>query len=211
MSIRRDLRVATPFLVLSIRETLSHRPLSRRRSQRAILGSMAALRREHEHGVGSKRVNETDFDSSRVSIQLLSLLHPLRSPRFTRQRPESPSPPVRPPPPIATVLILAAPPTAKQLQAEWPTITPALYPRNTETIRSTPPSSDHKSPTRQEKILLNDPIVSEDLTAWLNAQGLRTGVTRYQIKGRKKESRHYPGHGRIGPGRALVVDGAEMV
>jgi len=65
----------------------------------------------------------------------------------------------RPSPPIATVLILAAPLAAQQLQAEWPIITPTLYPRITEIIRSTSPTSDHKTPTWHERILLYNSIV----------------------------------------------------
>lgn len=129
--------------------------------------------------------NSSDY----LDIDVISDTDIAAHPSSPFRSPSKPSPKAtlefnRPPPPIATILILPAPLTAKQLQAEWPTI--PLSPRFTETIRSTPPSSDHKNPTRHERILLYDPIVLEDLTAWLNAHGLRIEVGRCRIKGKKK-------------------------
>lgn len=92
------------------------------------------------------------------------------------------------PPPVATALVSAAPSTAKQIQAEWSNICSSLFPQIMQTIVSTPPSRDHKAPTWHEKILLYDPIVLEDLTAWLNGQGLRIEVMRSKSKGKKKAS-----------------------
>lgn len=92
----------------------------------------------------------------------------------------------RPPPPSPIATVPAAKCTAKQLQAEFPIIATTLFPRITQTVKSTPPSRDHKKPTWHEKMLLYDPIVLEDLTAWLNVQGLRIEVARPRLKGKKK-------------------------
>ncbi|KAF2168489.1 hypothetical protein M409DRAFT_21238 [Zasmidium cellare ATCC 36951] len=66
-----------------------------------------------------------------------------------------------------------------------------IFSRITATIRSTAPSTDMKNPTWHEKILLYDPIVLEDLTAWLNEQGLCIEMQRLKPKpksrGRKKK------------------------
>ncbi|KAH0018345.1 hypothetical protein KCU78_g7193, partial [Aureobasidium melanogenum] len=82
-----------------------------------------------------------------------------------------------PPPPLPTIAASTARCSAKQILAEWPGIAPTLFPKITKTVRSTPPSQDHKNPTWHEKILLYDPIVLEDLTLWLNAQGVRFEVS----------------------------------
>ncbi|OBW64002.1 MAG: UNC-50 family protein [Aureobasidium pullulans] len=91
-----------------------------------------------------------------------------------------------PPPPLPTAVASAARCSAKQLQAEWPVIAVTLFPRITQTVRSTPPSRDHKAPTWHEKILLYDPIVLEDLTSWLNGRGVRIEVTVPKGKAKKK-------------------------
>jgi hypothetical protein len=92
----------------------------------------------------------------------------------------------RPPPPTPLTLVPAARCTAKQLQAEWSNIATTLFPRITQIVRSTPPSRDHRDPTWHEKMLLYDPIVLEDLTAWLNSEGLRIDVILQKTKGKKK-------------------------
>lgn len=52
-----------------------------------------------------------------------------------------------------------------------------LLSRITQAITTFPPSHSGTNPTFHEKILLYDPIVIEDLTAWLNTEGLgRVGV-----------------------------------
>ncbi|KAK6003481.1 hypothetical protein QM012_009252 [Aureobasidium pullulans] len=94
-----------------------------------------------------------------------------------------------PPPPLPTLAGSTTRCSAKQLLAEWPGIAPALFPKITKTVRSTPPSHDHKNPTWHEKMLLYDPIVLEDLTLWLNVQGVRIEVSvpkAVKGKGKKK-------------------------
>ncbi|KAG9895431.1 hypothetical protein KCU98_g12175, partial [Aureobasidium melanogenum] len=96
----------------------------------------------------------------------------------------------RPPPtPLPTIAVSTTRCSAKQILAEWPGIAPTLFPKITKTVRSTPPSQDHKTPTWHEKMLLYDPIVLEDLTLWLNAQGVRIEVSVPKVvkgKGKKK-------------------------
>jgi len=117
--------------------------------------------------------------------------------------PHAPSPPRRlptsppkatldfdrpPPPPLPTFAASTARCSAKQLLAEFPSLAPTLFPRITSAVRSTPPSRDHKAPTWHEKILLYDPIVLEDLTAWLNTQGVRLEVSVPRpVKGKGKK------------------------
>lgn len=94
-----------------------------------------------------------------------------------------------PPPPLPAIAASTARCSAKQLLAEWTGIAPTLFPKITKTVRSTPPSQDHKNPTWHEKMLLYDPIVLEDLTLWLNSQGVRIEVTVPKVvkgKGKKK-------------------------
>lgn len=93
---------------------------------------------------------------------------------------------IPPPPPLPTAATSAIRCSAKQLQAEWSVIAVTLFPNITKTVRSTPPSRDHKAPTWHEKILLYDPIVLEDLTSWLNSQGIRIEVSVLRSKGKKK-------------------------
>ncbi|KAJ9621868.1 5'-flap endonuclease [Taxawa tesnikishii (nom. ined.)] len=53
-----------------------------------------------------------------------------------------------------------------------------LFPQITRTIKSAPPTTDLSNPSWNEKILLYDPIVLEDLTEWLHAQGLVVEISR---------------------------------
>lgn len=116
------------------------------------------------------------------------------------------TPPAAPPPDLAPpaspskqpIQPTAAPPTStatttsatlKPTDSRWPTITASLFPQITSTIRSTPRSTSLRDPPNwHEKILLYDPIVLEDLTDWLNAQGLRARVER-QVEVAKKKGR----------------------
>lgn len=47
-----------------------------------------------------------------------------------------------------------------------------LFSQITKAVTTFPPSHDPKSPTWYEKMLMYDPIVLEDLTVWLNTEGL---------------------------------------
>lgn len=72
-----------------------------------------------------------------------------------------------------------------QMQHIWS----VLFPKISSTVRSTPPSNNAANPTWHEKILLFDPIVIEDLTAWLNQEGLKVCLRRAKSKprGRKRK------------------------
>ncbi|PIA89610.1 Structure-specific endonuclease subunit SLX4 [Cercospora beticola] len=79
----------------------------------------------------------------------------------------------------------------KPEDASWTNVMPELFPQITATIKSTAPSTDLAHSTWYEKILLYDPIVLEDLTAWLNDRGVRVESRRLKpkprLKGRKKK------------------------
>jgi hypothetical protein len=55
----------------------------------------------------------------------------------------------------------------------WPEVKAKLFPDITNAVRSATPTNSIKNPTWHEKMLLYDPIVLEDLTSWLNEQGVR--------------------------------------
>lgn len=74
----------------------------------------------------------------------------------------------------------------KPTDPAWLTVQEVIYPQILQTIKSAPSSSDMKVPSWHEKILLYDPIVLEDLTAWLNRQGLRTEIKRQKPKVKKR-------------------------
>lgn len=57
-----------------------------------------------------------------------------------------------------------------------------LFAEITRTVKSEPRTADLKNPSWFEKILLYDPIVLEDLTAWLNKQELRTASDGKELK-----------------------------
>lgn len=79
----------------------------------------------------------------------------------------------------------------KATDASWPTIQTSIFPQIADTIKAAPLGNDMTTPSWHEKILLYDPIVLEDLTAWLNQQGLRFEIERLKPKtktrGRKKK------------------------
>ncbi|KAF2418907.1 hypothetical protein EJ08DRAFT_654151 [Tothia fuscella] len=62
-------------------------------------------------------------------------------------------------------------PTTKN--SRWPLIQAILFPQITNAIKANPPSKDITRPSWNEKIALYDPIVIEDLTAWINENGIR--------------------------------------
>lgn len=61
-----------------------------------------------------------------------------------------------------------------------------LFERITAVVKSAPPSNDGNKPSWYEKILLYDPIVLEDITAWLNEQGLRVEARRHKPRAKKR-------------------------
>ncbi|KAL1303886.1 hypothetical protein AAFC00_000340 [Neodothiora populina] len=92
----------------------------------------------------------------------------------------------------AIAQLATKPRSEKQLQADWPTISVGLFPLITTMLKSQPPTTDIKSPSWHEKILLYDPIVLEDLTAWLNANGVRIELQRPSVVHPTKKPRGRP-------------------
>jgi hypothetical protein len=73
---------------------------------------------------------------------------------------------------------------------EWASIKPSICASLTAHIRSIPPTTDPKKPSWYEKILMYDPIILEDFTAYLNSNTkLRTykRATQKQIKAYNNE------------------------
>ncbi|KAF3036138.1 5'-flap endonuclease [Didymella keratinophila] len=73
---------------------------------------------------------------------------------------------------------------------EWANIKPTICSAITTHIRSIPPTTDPKKPSWYEKILMYDPIILEDFTAYLNSNTkLRTykRATQKQIKAYNNE------------------------
>jgi hypothetical protein len=69
--------------------------------------------------------------------------------------------------------------------AHWPEIQAILFAQITVAIKANPPSKDVTKPSWNEKIALYDPIVIEDLTSWLHANGIRimVGEREEEVKG----------------------------
>ncbi|ORY13946.1 hypothetical protein BCR34DRAFT_561293 [Clohesyomyces aquaticus] len=72
-----------------------------------------------------------------------------------------PKPPLPPPVPVFEV-----PPSL----LEWETMKHDFFTTITQTVHNLPPSNNPQSPSWHEKILLYDPIILEDFTAWVNTQ-----------------------------------------
>lgn len=78
---------------------------------------------------------------------------------------------------------------AKADGPQWPAIKQAIFPRITKVVKSAPRSDASSSLSWWQKILLYDPIAVEDLTAWLNDQGLRVELRKAKAKkGRKRKA-----------------------
>jgi hypothetical protein len=90
--------------------------------------------------------------------------------------PLTPSPPRRCPSQIRTPALPLQISTATTI-GDSPALTPTtsqarLFEHITRAVTSAPPSKDPSNPSWHEKILLYDPIILEDLTAWLNTGAL---------------------------------------
>jgi hypothetical protein len=89
--------------------------------------------------------------------------------------PMTPSPPRRRPSQLGTSPLLLR--LLNPVDAEGTDLTPAalqasLFSHITKAVTGLPPSKDPLKPNWQEKILLYDPIILEDLTLWLNTGAL---------------------------------------
>lgn len=72
---------------------------------------------------------------------------------------------------------------------QWPALRSSLFPRITDTIKRTPRDQTADVISWWEKILLYDPVVVEDLTNWLNNQGLSVSVRSQKPKARQKKAK----------------------
>ncbi|OQO14281.1 hypothetical protein B0A48_01157 [Cryoendolithus antarcticus] len=156
--------------------------------------SPPALQKQHSHPFALSQPAEW------ANIDEISDLESPATPSSRRRRRATSSPPtIRPlefsPPISPSIKASTGPPLAnlsnaalKPTDPEWLSQAPALFPKITATITSSPPSTDLKHPSWYEKILLYDPIVLEDLTAYLNGKGVRISVRRPKpkVKGKKK-------------------------
>lgn len=87
------------------------------------------------------------------------------------------------------------------LKYDMDNVSKLVFPRITAVVRAQPRSTNSKFPSWHEKMLLYDPIVLEDFTAWLNRQGVR--VLR-PAKPKKTRGKGRVGEvGRPGDGRRL--------
>jgi hypothetical protein len=80
----------------------------------------------------------------------------------------------------------AAAAALKSKDSHWAVIRSDLFDRIMAAVKSLPPSNNASKPTWYEKILLYDPIVLEDFTAWLNDQGLRVEMRKQKAKPKKR-------------------------
>ncbi|KAK6436417.1 5'-flap endonuclease [Oleoguttula sp. CCFEE 5521] len=160
----------------------------------AFITSPSALRKQHSHPFTLSQPAEW------ANIDEISDLESPATPSSRRRRRATSSPPtIRPlefsPPISPSIKASAGPPPVnlsnaalKPTDSEWLSEVPILFPKITATITTSPPSTDLKDPSWHEKILLYDPIVLEDLTAYLNSKGMRISVRRPKpkVKGKKK-------------------------
>ncbi|KAK0300827.1 5'-flap endonuclease, partial [Friedmanniomyces endolithicus] len=101
------------------------------------------------------------------------------------------SPPAPAPVEQSAKIILASSAGLKATDAQWPLIKAKLFQQVTAAVKAAARSADPAKPSWHQKILLYDPIVLEDLTVWVNAQGLgllvRRLETKKSVKARKKK------------------------
>ncbi|KAK4554128.1 5'-flap endonuclease [Recurvomyces mirabilis] len=82
---------------------------------------------------------------------------------------------------------LSATGVLKATDPQWAGIKSTLFPKITAAVKASKRASDPAKPSWHQKILLYDPIVLEDLTAWLNEeQKLRVEVCRQNSKTKAK-------------------------
>lgn len=84
-----------------------------------------------------------------------------------------------------TKSVPAVPPSQRYAdkKRDWSPVFAVLFPQITKVVKGAEPTKDPSKPSWHEKMLMYDPIVLEDLTAWLNDQGLR-----YETPARGKRS-----------------------
>lgn len=76
--------------------------------------------------------------------------------------------------------------TVKPGEPQWTSIRERIFPKITAAVKDAPRGNDPSKPTWYQKILMYDPITLEELTAWLNEQGLRVQVRKQKAKPKKR-------------------------
>ncbi|OCK75660.1 hypothetical protein K432DRAFT_429264 [Lepidopterella palustris CBS 459.81] len=76
--------------------------------------------------------------------------------------------------------------TSKASDLSWEIARVTLFPEITEVVKGALPTTDPSKPSWHEKMLMYDPIVLEDFTAWLNEQGLYVLGKAPVVKGKRK-------------------------
>jgi len=78
------------------------------------------------------------------------------------------------------------PPLAQSIKQDQAAMQAVLFPQITKAVKAAPRLTDPSKPSWYEKMLMYDPIVLEDLTAWLNGGALR-GAGRLEDGGVKAQ------------------------
>lgn len=82
--------------------------------------------------------------------------------------------------------VVAASSSFKPGEAQWPLIREHIFPKISSTIKNAPHSTDRSKPSWYQKILMYDPVTLEELTSWLNEQGLRFPVRKQKERVEKR-------------------------
>lgn len=135
---------------------------------------------------GRPRKASTAAPAAEKATDDLPSKKPRGRPRKEAKKPSSTEKggPISPPPPAATSIPppvhasnLPILPSASSLPTRPVSSPTSLIASITQAITTFPPTHSGTAPTFHEKILLYEPIVVEELTAWLNTEGLgRVGV-----------------------------------
>ena len=82
--------------------------------------------------------------------------------------------------------IVSATSTFKPGEPQWPAIRDQVFTQISSTIKDAPRGADPSKPSWYQKILMYDPITLEELTGWLNQQGLRINIRKQKPKPKKR-------------------------
>ncbi|KAK5162734.1 5'-flap endonuclease [Saxophila tyrrhenica] len=176
-------------------QSKSSPPRKRGRPPKAAAAITAELQHQSNNAtVASQPAAATEF----IDIDVISDSDAPVTPSPPRRRAKSLSPAVTPlklTPVKARELEAKAPavvvPTLKSGDSHWQSVRAATFTRITQAVKAGPRTDNSDKPSWWQKILLYDPIVLEDLTAWLNERGMKVEVKkqnpRPKKKGRKKK------------------------
>jgi len=192
---------------IAVRDALSKQPatnaqhnlskMPRARSRKSIVtdlsSSLPTNQKDAKKYLEPSQISHSTFNTPKKSVTQLKFTH-------IDEISDSESEPT-PTPPLVPVYCSASPPLklcssqsssrdlppATATSLAWATTRLTLFPQITTAVKNAPRSVDPSNPSWYEKILMYDPIVLEDLTAWLNEQGLRIPKKAPAVKGIRKE------------------------